>query len=155
MVKLCCMLLPRVQPRYVTKCILYLQSLSLTYKFQKMRRKYFAVIDDQSADFHYYKQKNMFTFEKVSVLDKLLMAIQSKQLTRFSRVFLNRFVRCIFQNLSIIKPSSFVQVSWELVILILLLINLFYIPIKIAFASTEQFNIPGLYEVILEEIPQW
>lgn len=56
-------------------------------------------------------------------------------------------------HIGLLKPDSFIKILWDFFILSLLVINVFYIPVKIAFSNTLEI---GDYMLILfEDLPGW
>lgn len=57
------------------------------------------------------------------------------------------------QQIGVILPDSFFKILWDSFILFLLTINVFYIPLKIAFSDLN--GLSGFLLIFFEDIPSW
>jgi hypothetical protein len=73
--------------------------------------------------------------------------------------FLNKIKNLIIDNFVIIQPDSLFKIIWDTFILLLLIFNIFYIPLKIAFADNSSMKDPSSLQInqtlkiILDDIP--
>lgn len=90
------------------------------------------MIDDLSSNYKYYKINNQFVQDRPSKLEIFNYNIFLSFVQKAG--FIVRPYRKFQKNLNIvIMPDSIFKLIWDTFILWLLVLNIFYIPIKIAF----------------------
>ncbi len=59
----------------------------------------------------------------------------------------------LFRNFSVIQPDSYYKILWDIFIVFIIVINIFYLPMKLAFSvvNTENF----VTDFFLDTIPSW
>ncbi|CAK65385.1 unnamed protein product (macronuclear) [Paramecium tetraurelia] len=120
----------------ITKFIIKLKQAAEQYRFKLITHRIHNIIGDKASDFIYYQRKGLvkapFTF-----LDFITSMIVNKMPSL---------------DFSVIKPDSKFKLIMDLVILVLIIINIFYIPMQLSFqlnnnnTHTSQL---GIYKLIL------
>ncbi|CAD8120687.1 unnamed protein product [Paramecium sonneborni] len=121
---------------HITKFIIKLKQAAEKYRFKLITNRIHNIIGDKASDFLYYQRKGLvkapFTF-----LDFITSMIVNKLPS---------------YEFMVIKPDSKIKLVMDLIILVLIIINIFYIPMQLSFqlngdnAYTTQL---GIYKLIL------
>jgi hypothetical protein len=64
----------------------------------------------------------------------------------FSHLFLSR-------NLTVFQPDSYNKILWDSLVVLLIILNIFYIPMKLAFSLNINSNLFTSY--FLDDLPSW
>lgn len=137
--------------------------LFLTQKkrFRELTRNQFSIINDQALDYGYYQYKMMLDSDKPGLFQRSVHKLWqyyiygriSKLL--FCKSFFYRLLIFFNQKRFVIYPDSLFKISWDFFILILLILNILYIPLKISFQDHLDFNISDSLSVVLDTAPSW
>ncbi|CAD8198939.1 unnamed protein product [Paramecium pentaurelia] len=114
--------------RLVSRFIQQLKTKTETIKFRLLTRKIFSVI----GDFLILK----YNFQKRAT--RLLHYLENCQ------DFLSR-------NIIVIRPDSKFKIIWDILLLLFIVMNIFYIPINISFNISTQ----GVFEYLFDLLPSW
>ncbi|KAL4468935.1 hypothetical protein ABPG72_009755 [Tetrahymena utriculariae] len=123
------------------KFVVDLKKYSNIWRLKNLTANQFRAINDISSDANEF----LMNFEKGhdSFFSKLMLKIKNnKTLTKF-----------IMHNFVVIRPDSPFKLLWDCFILILLFINIFYIPIKICFTGVHQMKLNEMLQVLLYDLP--
>lgn len=148
----------------IIKFLNQVKNYSSTYKFTQLMRNHFQIISDNSVDDKYYKQHNMLKHMRPNMFQKVARIAKTKisqLLPCFSGLFLKegalltKMRHFITDNLIIVQPDSFTKIVWDSFILFLLVINIFYIPIKLVFEQSDGLVLTPLMKIFLNDLPGW
>ncbi|KAL4461448.1 hypothetical protein ABPG74_016072 [Tetrahymena malaccensis] len=123
------------------KFVVDLKKYSNIWRLKNLTANQFRAINDISSD----ENEFLINSEKGhdSFFSKLMLKIKNnKTLTKF-----------IMQNFVVIRPDSPFKLLWDCFILILLFINIFYIPIKICFTGVHQLKLNEMFQILLYDLP--
>ncbi|CAD8194623.1 unnamed protein product [Paramecium pentaurelia] len=114
---------------YLTKFVKQMKNHSTQVKFKSLNANILQLISDGASDSDVLLQKNL---NKISIL------IQS--------------LKGIISHIPIIDPDSNFKVMWDIFLLIQIILNIFYIPMKLGFGFT---NEGIMYQLFFESLPSW
>lgn len=126
-----------------------------------MKRNFFELIDDKTTDYSYYQIQGFFVNDKpgyfkkklayyASLINKKCLYMKKGETNRI-KVFCRQFFLFRF---SILLPDSVGKIIWDSFILLLLCINLLYIPVKISFSQIATYKNPYLL-TFFDDFPSW
>ncbi|EAR98657.2 cyclic nucleotide-binding domain protein (macronuclear) [Tetrahymena thermophila SB210] len=123
------------------KFVVDLKKYSNIWRLKNLTANQFRAINDISSDENEFLMNSEKGHE--GFFSKLMLKIKNnKTLTKF-----------IMHNFVVIRPDSPFKLLWDCFILILLFINIFYIPIKICFTGVHQMKLNEMYQVLLYDLP--
>ena len=125
-----------------------------------MRKTYFDLIDDKANNYSYYQTEGYLKVNPPRLFQKTI----SNWVSEFNRNCVytaknddrcfKKALSSIFSiNLVVLLPDSFIKIFWDFVILSLLVINVFYIPLKISFDNT--IGVTNYLLIFLEDLPSY
>lgn len=132
----------------------------MKYKFGQMKRRYFELIDDKSNDYKFYQMQGMLKNYRPSYLERKMNEWKGQLNKRF--IYINSEEKNSFKDwlsktlklqLGVLLPDSSIKIIWDCFILFLLLINVFYIPMKISFEEISRVNQNFL--LFFDDLPSW
>ncbi|KAL4435261.1 hypothetical protein ABPG74_017353 [Tetrahymena malaccensis] len=139
---------------HVKKYIMLLKNISSHNNFRSLSKKQFEIINDKANYYRFYKYNNYLVNVQTSFIEKI--AFMGRQRIKFLNSKLIQIIYNYFvNNLVIINPESVYKLIWDGFVLFLLIINIFYIPLKIAFQDSGGLQWPYLLTVFLNDIPGW
>ncbi|CAD8205669.1 unnamed protein product [Paramecium pentaurelia] len=116
---------------YVIRFVMALLINSEKFKFTFMKKRQFYAINDQSAIFDYYEERFLIRGKKkLSYSQMLKLRIQNNCLYQSCHIFLQYFV---YKIIFIIVPTSTPKLIWDVFLLIILSIQMVFVPLKICF----------------------
>jgi hypothetical protein len=110
---------------YVSKFLVSLQHSTESLKFKLFPRKAFALLNDRASDFEYYVVRKMVK-GKVSFWHTAMKF-------SFCYCFSSLPLRKLLNNFSVIQPDSYYKILWDIFIVFTIVLNIFYLPMKLAF----------------------
>ncbi|CAD8179921.1 unnamed protein product [Paramecium pentaurelia] len=134
--------------RLVSRFIQQLKTKTETIKFRLLTQKIFSVIGDLSSNFEFILVSRQIK-QKPSLFLILKYNFQ-KQATKY----LHYFESCqdfLSRNIIVIKPDSKFKIIWDILLLLFIVMNIFYIPINISFDITTS----GAFEYLFDLLPSW
>ncbi|CAD8107224.1 unnamed protein product [Paramecium primaurelia] len=114
---------------YLTKFVKQMKNHSTQVKFKSLNVNILQLISDGASDSDVLLQKNL---NKISILIQCFKGIIS--------------------HIPIIDPDSNFKVIWDIFLLIQIILNIFYIPMKLGFGFT---NEGIMYQLFFESLPSW
>ncbi|CAD8147818.1 unnamed protein product [Paramecium pentaurelia] len=134
--------------RLVSRFIQQLKTKTERIKFRLITQRIFEVICDNSANFE-YMLINRLIKQKPSISLIIFYQIQNKALKLLNWIesinaFFGKYVK-------VIKPDSLFKIVWDIILLLFIVVNIFYIPIYISFDVRSQ----GVFEWIFDLLPSW
>ncbi|CAD8147087.1 unnamed protein product [Paramecium octaurelia] len=134
--------------RLVSRFIQQLKTKTERIKFRLITKRIFEVICDNSANFE-YMLINRLIKQKPSISLIIFDQIQNKALKLLNWIeLINAFIG---KYVKVIKPDSLFKIIWDIVLLLFIVVNIFYIPIYISFDVRSQ----GVFEWIFDLLPSW
>ena len=125
-----------------------------------MRETYFDLIDDKSTNYSYYHVGGYLKNDPPRFLEKKFLSWISifnrncVYIAKNDDRCLKKMLSSIFTiNLGVLLPDSLIKIFWDFVILSLLVINVFYIPLKISFDNT--MDVTSYLLIFLEDTPSY
>ncbi|CAD8162285.1 unnamed protein product [Paramecium octaurelia] len=116
---------------YVIRFVMALLINSEKFKFTFMKKRQFQAINDQSAIFDYYEERFLIRGKKkLSYSQILKLRIQNNCLYQSCHIFLQYIINKI---IFIIVPTSTPKLIWDVFLLIILSIQMVFVPLKICF----------------------
>lgn len=120
-------------------------SLTSARKFKDLTKNQYYIINDQAMDYEFYKFRMMVDSDKPSFFEKFIYDLWPKCI--YSRLERLLFCKSLFikvfslcnKKIFIIYPDSFFKIMWDFFILILLVLNILYIPLKLSFTYHKDF----------------
>ncbi|EAR92302.2 cation channel family protein (macronuclear) [Tetrahymena thermophila SB210] len=139
---------------HVKKYIMLLKNISSHNNFRSLSKNQFEIINDKANYYSFYKYNNYLVNAQTSFIEKI--AFMGRQRIKFLNSKLIQIIYNYFiNNLIIINPESVYKLLWDGFVLFLLVINIFYVPLKIAFQDSGGLQWPYLLTVFLNDIPGW
>ncbi|CAD8180977.1 unnamed protein product [Paramecium pentaurelia] len=134
--------------RLVSRFIQQLKTKTERIKFRLITQRIFEVICDNSANFQ-YMLINRLIKQKPSLGLIIFHHFQSRALILLNAIesindFFSKYVK-------VIKPDSLFKIVWDIILLLFIVVNIFYIPIYISFDVRSS----GLFEWIFDLLPSW
>ncbi|CAD8200952.1 unnamed protein product [Paramecium octaurelia] len=134
--------------RLVSRFIQQLKTKTERIKFRLITQRIFEVICDNSANFE-YMLINRLIKQKPSFGLIIFHHFQSRALILLNAIesindFFGKYVK-------VIKPDSLFKIVWDIILLLFIVVNIFYIPIYISFDVRSS----GLFEWIFDLLPSW
>ncbi|KAL4466922.1 hypothetical protein ABPG74_010519 [Tetrahymena malaccensis] len=116
---------------YVAKFIRRIKAMSSLMRFKEMGYSQFKIIKDKSTDYKYYFIKEMFSGEAPSIFDKYYHKLTNSQVWKkcnkiTSTLKLNHLTLLIY-------PNSLIRLIWISFLMLIITINLVYVPFKYSF----------------------
>ncbi|CAD8084275.1 unnamed protein product [Paramecium sonneborni] len=134
--------------RLVSRFIQQLKTKTETIKFRLLTQKIFSVIGDLSSNFEFIlishqikQQPSLFLILKYNF---------QKKATKYLHYF-EYFQDFLSKNIIVIKPDSKFKIIWDIILLLFIVMNIFYIPINISF----NIQITGAFEYLFDLLPSW
>ncbi|KAM3145988.1 hypothetical protein pb186bvf_001966 [Paramecium bursaria] len=109
------------------------------YKFKLINKKIFNIINDQSVDYQYYYLNGLF-HDKPSRLKKLGLQLS------------NHFSFNLDIKFKAIQPDNIYRIIFDAIVMILIVINLMYVPLKIGFSLKGQIT-SDKSQFVFEQLP--
>ncbi|CAD8095929.1 unnamed protein product [Paramecium sonneborni] len=134
--------------RLVSRFIQQLKTKTERIKFRLITQRIFEVICDNSANFE-YMIINRLIKQKPSLGLIIFHHFQNK-----AQKLLNGFEQIndiMSKYVKVIKPDSLFKIVWDIILLLFIVVNIFYIPIYISFDVRSS----GLFEWIFDLLPSW
>ncbi|CAD8117019.1 unnamed protein product [Paramecium sonneborni] len=134
--------------RLVSRFIQQLKTKTETIKFRLLTQKIFSVIGDMSSNFEF-----ILVSHQIKQQPSLFLIVKynfQKQATKYLH-YLEYCQDFLSKNIKIIKPDSKFKIIWDIVLLLFIVMNIFYIPINISFDIT----ISGAFEYLFDLLPSW
>ncbi|KAL4474221.1 hypothetical protein ABPG72_001760 [Tetrahymena utriculariae] len=139
---------------HVKKYIMLLKNISSHNNFRSLSKKQFEIINDKANYYNFYKYNDYLVNVQTSFIEKVVF--MGRQRIKFLN---SKMVQIIYNyfvdNLIIINPESVYKLVWDGFVLFLLVINIFYIPLKIAFQDSGGLQWPYLLTIFLNDVPGW
>ncbi|CAD8171955.1 unnamed protein product [Paramecium octaurelia] len=134
--------------RLVSRFIQQLKTKTERIKFRLITKRIFEVICDNSANFE-YMLINRLIKQKPSISLIIFYQIQNKALKLLNSIeaiyaYFGRYVK-------VIKPDSLFKIVWDILLLLFIVVNIFYIPIYISFDVRSS----GVFEWFFDLLPSW
>ncbi|CAD8091549.1 unnamed protein product [Paramecium primaurelia] len=134
--------------RLVSRFIQQLKTKTERIKFRLITKRIFEVICDNSANFE-YMLINRLIKQKPSISLIIFDQIQNKALKLLNSLeainaFFGKYVK-------VIKPDSLFKIVWDIILLLFIVVNIFYIPIYISFDVRSS----GVFEWFFDLLPSW
>ncbi|CAD8196983.1 unnamed protein product [Paramecium pentaurelia] len=123
--------------RLVSRFIQQLKTKTETIKFRLLTHKIYSVIGDLSSNFEF-------------ILFLILKYNFQKQATKYLH-YLENCQEFLSRNIIVIKPDSKFKIIWDILLLLFIVMNIFYIPINISFDITTS----GIFEYLFDLLPSW
>ncbi|CAD8066524.1 unnamed protein product [Paramecium primaurelia] len=134
--------------RLVSRFIQQLKTKTERIKFRLITQRIFEVICDNSANFE-YMLINRLIKQKPSLGLVIFHHFSSRALTILNTIeYINDFLS---KYIKVIKPDSLFKIVWDIILLLFIVVNIFYIPIYISFDVRSS----GLFEWIFDLLPSW
>lgn len=125
-----------------------------------MRESQFELIDDVSVSYSYYSVRGYLKNDTPSLIhrgvdwisrafNRTILYIPKSE-TSSLKICLSRSLRI---RIGVMLPDSFLKIAWDGLILFLLCMNIFYIPMKIAFDGLLEIN--GVLYLFFDDLPTW
>ncbi|CAD8060203.1 unnamed protein product [Paramecium primaurelia] len=126
----------------VARFVTYLLTNSDKFKLRYLDHRQFKAIGDKAADFSFY-----LTHKLIRAREKggSWQSFQTKL-----KVYMH-FLSVFSSIIKPIKPDNILKLQWDVVVFLILLINIFYIPLKISFDITV---VDGV-DFFLDTLPQY
>ncbi|KAL4504356.1 hypothetical protein ABPG72_009802 [Tetrahymena utriculariae] len=119
-----------------------LMSVSITKKFRKIQKRQVDIINDISAFYNIYRFDDYFDKDALNLQkEKKNNAIQKLQETCLGKQIIQSFKLIELEDL-VIRPNSTFKIGWDILIMLLVILNIFYLPFKIAFGIQYNDNKP-------------
>ncbi|CAD8192002.1 unnamed protein product [Paramecium octaurelia] len=134
--------------RLVSRFIQQLKTKTETIKFRLLTQKIFSVIGDLSSNFEFILVSRQIK-QKPSLFLILKYNFQ-KQATKYLH-YLEYCQDFFSKNIIVIKPDSKFKIIWDILLLLFIVMNIFYIPINISFNITTS----GAFEYLFDLLPSW
>ncbi|CAK87690.1 unnamed protein product (macronuclear) [Paramecium tetraurelia] len=134
--------------RLVSRFIQQLKTKTETIKFRLLTQKIFSVIGDLSSNFEFILVSRQIK-QKPSLFLILKYNFQ-KQATKYLH-YLEYCQDFLSRNIIVIKPDSKFKIIWDILLLLFIVMNIFYIPINISFNITTS----GAFEYLFDLLPSW
>ncbi|CAD8096304.1 unnamed protein product [Paramecium sonneborni] len=134
--------------RLVSRFIQQLKTKTERIKFRLITQRIFEVICDNSANFEYLLINRLIK-QKPSFGLIIFHHFQNRALKLLNGIeqineFMSKYVK-------VIKPDSLFKIVWDIILLLFIVVNIFYIPIYISFDVRSS----GLFEWIFDLLPSW
>lgn len=135
--------------------------LSQSRKFKNMTQNQFEFLNDASMYYPYYKYRLNLDKDRPNCLSRLLFFMRGfclkNQIGKMfcSKYIYNKFLGMINTKILIIYPDSWAKIMWDFGILVLLVLNIFYIPLKMSFSFHDDFSASKEISFFLESAPSW
>ncbi|CAD8103904.1 unnamed protein product [Paramecium sonneborni] len=120
----------------ITKFIIKLKQAAEQYRFKLITHRIHNIIGDKASNFLYYQKKGLVK-AKFTFLDFITSVIANKMQSFEFRV---------------IQPDSKFKLIMDLIILVLIIINIFYIPMQLSFQLKEDNT---LIDFLFSTLPSW
>ncbi|EGR30221.1 hypothetical protein IMG5_137760 [Ichthyophthirius multifiliis] len=136
----------------VSKFIAHLKYIAPKYKFRQLNGDQFNIIGDNVSYHKFYKYENYLNVQPSFY--KLFIYETNKKLQNIKKYqYFTQIILSILNNDSIILfPDSLFKKIWDCLLLFLLIINIFYIPLNLAFNLASQSY---LFTYIMNVLPGW
>lgn len=115
------------------------------YKFKLMTPKIYQVLDDHSSDYEFYQLHDMIRY-RVGRVRKLWL----KMVNYVAYIIEHKLKLSI--KISVIMPDSVFKIVWDITVLAMIILNIFYIPMKLAFDLEENTS---MLDLLLDTLPSW
>ncbi|KAL4456280.1 hypothetical protein ABPG74_014241 [Tetrahymena malaccensis] len=130
-----------------------LMSVSITKKFRKIQKRQVDIINDRSAFYDIYRFEDYFDKDKPSLTQRIYFKYQSwvfkkknNIIQKLEQTCLGKQIISLFKFIEledlVIRPNSSFKIGWDILIMLLVIFNIFYLPIKIAFGVQYDQNKP-------------
>ncbi|CAK62923.1 unnamed protein product (macronuclear) [Paramecium tetraurelia] len=134
--------------RLVSRFIQQLKTKTETIKFRLLTRKIFSVIGDVSSNFEF-----ILISRQIKQQPSLFLILKYNFQKRATRL-LHCLENCqdfLSRNIIVIRPDSKFKIIWDILLLLFIVMNIFYIPINISF----NISTSGVFEYLFDLLPSW
>jgi hypothetical protein len=111
-----------------------------------MTPKIYNVLGDLSSDYEFYQLNDMIR-HKVGKIRKIWL-----RFSNYLAYILSNKLK-LSMKISVIMPDSAFKIIWDIIVLAMIIVNIFYIPMKLSFDLEGKSHI--LIDVILDTLPSW
>ncbi|CAK56624.1 unnamed protein product (macronuclear) [Paramecium tetraurelia] len=134
--------------RLVSRFIQQLKTKTETIKFKLMTRKIFSIIGDLSSNFEY-----ILISRQIKQKPSLFLILKYNFQKRATRLIhcLEYGLELLSRIIIVIRPDSKFKIVWDILLLLFIVMNIFYIPINISFNIQTQ----GVFEYLFDLLPSW
>ncbi|CAD8120838.1 unnamed protein product [Paramecium sonneborni] len=134
--------------RLVSRFIQQLKTKTETIKFRLLTKKIFSVIGDLSSNFEY-----ILISHQIKQKPSLFLILKYNFQKRAKKLLhcLENFQDCLSRNIRVIRPDSKFKIVWDILLLLFIVMNIFYIPINISF----NISTSGVFEYLFDLLPSW
>ncbi|CAD8114518.1 unnamed protein product [Paramecium sonneborni] len=134
--------------RLVSRFIQQLKTKTERIKFRLITKRIFEVICDNSANFE-YMLINRLIKQKPNISLIIFYQIQNKASKLL--IWIEAIYGFFAKYVKVIKPDSLFKIIWDIILLLFIVMNIFYIPIYISFDVRSE----GVFEWIFDLLPSW
>ncbi|CAD8109287.1 unnamed protein product [Paramecium sonneborni] len=135
---------------YITKFSKQMKTYSTEVKFKSLTNNIVSLISDAASDAdilfffsqHFQQIDFQIQFYKIEII--LLNHLYCINQIKLSKWFINQ--------IPVLDPDSLIKVIWDIFVLTQIIINIFYIPMKLGFDFEREDLLTGIF---LESLPSW
>ncbi|CAD8106695.1 unnamed protein product [Paramecium sonneborni] len=134
--------------RLVSRFIQQLKTKTETIKFRLLTQKIFSVIGDLSSNFEY-----ILISHQIKLKPSLFLILKYNFQKRATKLlhYLENCQDYLSKYIIVIRPDSKFKIIWDILLLLFIVMNIFYIPINISF----NISTSGVFEYLFDLLPSW
>jgi hypothetical protein len=112
------------------------------FKFNYLDKKLVSAINDPTADYNFYLKTGLIRQKyKKKKGNIVILYLKQSGCARLMRYLL---VEVIMTRLVVLQPEHSIKIMWDGIVFLTLLVNIIYLPLKVAF----QFEVPLPLDVL-------
>lgn len=141
---------------YITKFIRQIKMHTSKIKFKLLNKKILTFIDDSAADMREIQllimAQNLSNIVR-GVCSRFKGTIEKARAKNKAYDLFYETQRFISKKIPVITPDSTFKILWDVVVVFIIVVNIFYIPMKLSFSFDTKDN--EVNQLLLETIPSW
>jgi hypothetical protein len=138
---------------YVSRFLAVLKTSTHQYRFKLINKKIFNILGDQASDYKFYYLGGRLR-EKPNKFTKMwtaLLEFGSKILgTNLHKMYRHNLYD---RSIGVLQPDGYFKIIFDIILLLFLVLNIFYIPMKLCFELNQHGTENNVSDVFLETLP--